>query len=208
MNFTSRDAQLCGIDHYKKIEIMKKTMLACALLMLAFTSFGQGLQENARAKDWGLEFNVLWPFVPGVEIYTAKATNTLWRNEKMRGDLTFGLLLRPQTKDDENAETFREFGLNIGYRQYLIREWHVELAIYPSFAKEKGNFIDGGDYQGFAITAEFYTGYKFTFARDKAVSWYVMPQAGIGYNPYADLGPATEPGAPFPAINLQVGISF
>jgi hypothetical protein len=165
-------------------------------------------QDPGIEKNWGVEFNVVWPFVPGVEIYTAKATRTLWAKGNAHGDLTFGFLWRPGTTEDENAEEFSEIGANIGYRHYFWKGLHAELALYPSFAQETKNKIDGQDYEGFAMTTEFYAGYKFDVFNRAKYSFYLMPQAGIGYNVISNLGPETEENAPFPTLNLQIGINF
>jgi hypothetical protein len=176
---------------------------------LLFSSMALSAQTSLETPKWGAEFNVIWPFVPGVEIYTGKMTRTLWDNDRQRGDLTFGFLWRPGTDQDENADIFREVGLNLGYRQYIWKGWHVELAFYPSFATTEGNKVDGMDYQGLALTTEGYTGYQFRLGgKDRNRFWYLMPQAGIGWNPYADLGPELESGGIFPTLNLQVGFAF
>jgi hypothetical protein len=190
---------------------MKSTITILATIANLFFTFNvkaQTSQTTNSEKPWGVEFNVVWPFVPGVEIYTAKATRTIWAREKSHGDITFGLLVRPGTRNDENAEKFSEFGLNIGYRHYFWKGLHAELAIYPSFAREVKNKIDGRDYEGFAMTTECYTGYRFDVLKKNIYSLYLMPQAGIGYNVISNLGPQTEANAPFPTLNLQIGINF
>ncbi len=190
---------------------MNKVILSLAICIICLIGFDVRAQTNQEANDskkWGIEFNVVWPFVPGVEIYTAKATRTLWTNGNAHGDLTFGFLLRPGTTEDENAEEFSEFGVNIGYRHYFWKGLHAELALYPCFARERINKIDGQDYEGFAMTTEFYAGYKFDILKRTKYSIYLMPQAGIGYNFLSNLGPETEKNAPFPTFNLQIGVNF
>ena len=190
---------------------MKRKIAILAIIATSLFTFNvkaQTTENPSSEKPWGAEFNVVWPFVPGVEIYTAKATRTIWTKRKSHGDITFGLLVRPGTTDDENAEEFSEFGLNIGYRHYFWRGLHAELALYPSFVREVNNKIDGQDYEGFAMTTEFYTGYRFDVLKRTTYSLYLMPQAGIGYNVVSNLGPETEENAPFPTLNLQIGISF
>lgn len=184
---------------------MKNVILTTVVSICMLLS---AIAQQKTSKNWGLEVNVVWPFVPGVEIYTAKATNTVWQNNTAQGDITFGVLIRPGTNNDENAERFSEFGLNLGYRHYFWKGFHAELALYPSLARETNNFADGKDYQGFALTTELYTGYRFTLYSGSAYSWYLMPQAGVGYNPISNLGPSTEVNSPFPTLNLQVGVRF
>jgi len=50
-----------------------------------FDAKAQTIQNSNR--PWGVEFNAVWPFVPVVEIYTAKATRTIWTKEKAHGTL-------------------------------------------------------------------------------------------------------------------------
>jgi hypothetical protein len=190
---------------------MKKTILSLAVIFTFLAGFDAQAQTEPKPlenRKWGAEFNVVWPFVPGVEIFTAKATRSLWTRGNAHGDLTFGLLWRPGTTEDENAAEFSEIGGNLGYRHYFWKGLHAELALYPSFARESENKIDGQDYQGFALTTEFYAGYKFDIFKRQQYALYLMPQAGIGYNALSDLGPATEENAPFPTLNLQIGVSF
>ncbi|MFW5843524.1 MAG: hypothetical protein ACOCW6_06325, partial [Spirochaetota bacterium] len=49
------------------------------------------LAAYEMTRPWGAEFNVVWPFVPEVEVYTAKATRTLWAGDYASGDLTSGV---------------------------------------------------------------------------------------------------------------------
>lgn len=177
---------------------MKRVAVLFSFLLLSSTLYA----------EWGVEFNVVWPFVPGVRIYTAKVTNTLWESGDASGELTAGVLVRPGTRDNEAADIFREFGLNLGYRQYFLDKAHVELALYPSYAIEIGNTVDGKDYSGFALTTELYAGYRFDLRRGTSFDWYLMPQGGVGYTLLSDLGPSEEEERPFPTLNLQVGGRF
>lgn len=174
------------------------------ILSFSMTSFGQ----NQSERKIGIEANVVWPFVPGVGIYNLRVPIKLWENEALRGDLVLGTAIRPKTTDDENAEEFSEFGLGIGYRQYLWKGLHVEPVVYFSYASEKNNKIDGQDYSGLAITTELYAGYKFIFFNKEKLSLYTIIQGGIGGSPYQDLGPATEEGGVFPVGSLLIGITF
>jgi hypothetical protein len=59
---------------------MKSTITILATIANLFFTFNvkaQISQTTNSEKPWGVEFNVIWPFVPGVEIYTAKATRTI-----------------------------------------------------------------------------------------------------------------------------------
>jgi hypothetical protein len=216
-----------GRNFSRMAALLLTTALALSWAAPNATAFGRhhhdddekdfDLAASEMARPWGVEFNVVWPFVPEVEIYTAKVTRTLWAGDYASGDLTVGVLVRPGV-EDENAETFREFGLNLGYRQYVWRRAHFELALYPSWAMEEGNKVDGNDYQGFALTTEAYYGYRFDLGGwrhhksgetdDRRLVWYLMPQIGAGYTLYSDLGPPSEDEKPFFTLNLQVGAQF
>lgn len=203
----------------------QKARRTCAVFFLLLgaiqgtSAAGDGHRTVPEAhRPWGVEFNVIWPFVPGVGIYTAKGTRTLWSREDQTGEVTFGLLIRPGVDDDENADLFREYGVNLGYRHYFWRKAHLELALYPSWAIEERNYRDGEDHQGFALTTEVYAGYRIDVGtRDHHWSeesdrsgpvWYVMPQSGVGYTVFSDLGPPTVENSVFWTLNLQVGARF
>jgi hypothetical protein len=68
--------------------------------------------------------------------------------------------------------------------------------------------IEGQDYQGFALTPEFYADYKFPFLNKEKFNLYAMPQAGVGYNSLSNLGPNSVENSAFPTLNLQIGINF
>jgi hypothetical protein len=146
--------------------------------------------------------------VPGVRIYTAKVTVPVWESGDNSGELTTGILIRPGARDNEAADVSREFGLNVGYRQYFLENAQVELALYPSYAMEEGNAVTGEDYQGFALTTEVYGGYRFDIDSEAPVTFYALPQVGVGYTVFSDLGPSEEEERPSPTVNLQLGGRF
>ena len=186
---------------------MKSTIISLLLLAFQFSALAQD-KTSPEINKWGAEFNLVWPFVPSIEIYAAKVSNTLWKSKNMRGDLLTGLLIRPGTNNDPIASVFREFGLGLGYRQYLSKGFHVEFMLFPSYAMVEKNSIDGKDYKSFAMTTEFYTGYKLELTKKWTNKLYIIPQAGIGYNVYSRLGPETEANTPFPVLSLLIGLSF
>lgn len=183
---------------------MKKLSLTITLLAITLLTHAQ--VPNAR--KFGIENNMVWPFVPGVEIYTAKLTTTIFQSDKMRGELLTGILFRPGTKNDPNAEVFKEIGLGLGYRHYFTEGFHLEFMLFPSYAQEINNTIDGQDYKSLAMTTELYTGYKFNLFHREKYNLYLLPQVGVGYNVFSRLGPESEANAPFPVISLQLGVNF
>jgi len=187
---------------------MKQSFFTAILAILSFNLVSAQSTGQSDDLTWGAEFNLVWPFVPGVEIYTAKLTSKLWQSEKMSGDILMGILVRPGTRNDPNAEVFPEFGVGLGYRQYIIKGFHLEIMLFPSYARELNNFADGRDYSSFAMTTELYGGYRFDLVKTDAYRFYLMPQAGAGMNVFSNLGPETETNAPFPVLSLQIGFNF
>jgi hypothetical protein len=159
------------------------------------------------ARTWGVEINAVWPVVPGIHIFTLKASYRLWRVGPARGELLFGFLGRPWV-EDENAERISEIGGALGYRQYVWRGANVELALYPTWLRARGNFADGQDHDGFALTTEFYAGWRFDLLPRKKVGVYLIPQAGVGVDAVATAGPRSVPPSAFPVGNLHVGVTW
>jgi len=184
---------------------MKTKFLVLSALL--FVSAALSAQEKTRGKV-SLEANLVWPFVPGIEIYQLRVPVTIWQNDKMKGDLVFGTTIRPSVTDDENAEKFSEYGLGLGYRHYIWKGLHIEPTVYFSYAKEEENKKDGKDYEGLAITTELYAGYKFDLLSRNMFDMYTIVQGGIGATPYQDLGPTTEDGDLIPVFTVLIGFNF
>lgn len=159
------------------------------------------------ARPWGVEINVVWPVVPGVHIVTVKASRRLWRVGPARGDLLFGVLGRPWVAD-ENAERISELGGALGYRQFVWRGAHVEAALYPTWLRARGNFADGQDHQGFALTVEGYAGWRFDLLPRRPVGVYLIPQAGLGVDAVQTAGPRSVGPSVFPVGNLHLGVTW
>lgn len=164
---------------------------------------------SAEERPIGIEFNLAWPFVPGVGIYAAKAMIPVWSSGELSGELSAGFLYRPEVYRDTEGY-FKEIGFNLGYRQYLWKGAHIELALWPGYGTCRDNVVDGNDYESWALTTEMYAGYRFDLALGR-LPLYLLPQIGVGAtvlesNPW----PKTESEGvvPFFVGSLLVGISL
>jgi hypothetical protein len=186
---------------------MKRFILyTCLTFSITLTFFTHSIAQSE--KKFTIEANVVWPFVPGVEIYNFRVPIAIQLSPSFKSDIVLGTVIRPKMTDDENAEEFSEYGLGLGYRHYIWKGFHIEPAVYFSYAMEKGNKMDGNDYSGLAITTELYAGYLFDIKQTNSYSLYSIFQTGIGGSPYQNLGPETEKGGVFPVISLLIGWSF
>lgn len=173
-------------------------------------------QAPASTRWLGVELNLAWPLVPGVEMYQARGTARLWSAGSLHGDLMFAVNVRPGVFR-ENEGTFREFGPGVGYRQFFWRGLHLELAAYPSFARLERNVVTGATYEAFALTVEVYGGYRLLLSElgfEAARGWPVEPlvtlQGGVGANVFlSNRWPTASPDAPLFAVgSLLVGAAF
>lgn len=159
-------------------------------------------------KKYGIETNLVWPFIPGINIGQLKFTPVIYKSEKQSGELILGFMYR-NTSEDENAEVHKEIGGILGYRQFLFKGFHVEFNAQITSASAERNKIDNKDYNSPAVTTELYTGYRFELAKQNRISWYLIPQVGIGSNIYSKLGPETESSnGIFPIVSLLGGFRF
>ena len=167
---------------------------------------GPAVEEPAASRV-GLETNVLWPFIPGVGIYSAKATLPLWSAGELEGELTLGFLYRPPLFRDTEG-TFSELGLNLGYRQFLWKGLNVELALWPSRATLLDNVVDGRDYVSWGLTTELYAGWRFDFAGPGGLDFYILPQVGAGMTAFTSDPWPIQGGedGPFFVGNLILGL--
>lgn len=172
--------------------------------------------SSADTRRGAVELNVLWPFIPGVGIYQGRGTAELWKTAGIRGDAVVALNLRPPV-DAADEGAFSEYGGGLGYRQYFWRGLHVELALYPTYARLEDNVVDGKTYQSFALTLEAYAGYRTLLSElgvASAASWPLEPlvnvQLGVGRNAYlSNPWPTRREDAPlFFVGSVLVGAAF
>jgi hypothetical protein len=110
--------------------------------LLAALVFSQAPVPAPSARWLGIELNLAWPLVPGVGIYQARGTATLWREGSFHGDLMIAVNVRPGVFR-ETEGTYSEFGPGIGYRQFFWRGLHLEVAMYPTYARLERNVVTG-----------------------------------------------------------------
>ena len=187
---------------------MKKSIpsLIAALLFLNGQIFGQLTVETP--KKWGIETELIQPFLPNVGIVRLQGTYTVTAADaKLKGDLLFGAYIRPNVKHDI-VEKINEYLLMTGYRQYFWKGLHAEAKSNLGYAWGTRNLIDGKDYNNFSWFWEANAGYKLDFAKKQHTQLYVIAQFGILSKITADIGPRGGKSDTFPQGNLVVGINF
>jgi len=168
---------------------------------------------------WGVEIDLIQPFLPTVNIIRPKLTRTLWGpTGGLRGDLIVGLYFRPNIEHDVLARISEHMG-TVGYRQYFWRGLHLEAMISAGTAWGT-NLFDGQFYRTPTLFADLNVGYRFAFFEpggffaDRAgtVSFFATAQAGVlttlGIKGLNDIGPRGGKPDIFPQGNLIVGASF
>lgn len=179
--------------------------------MLLALIFNQAKAQNSSdnaPKKWGIETELIQPFLPNVGIIRLQGTYTLTSPEsKMKGDLLLGAYIRPNVKHDI-VEKINEYLLITGYRQYFWKGLHAEAKSNIGYAWGTKNLIDGKDYNKFSWFWEANAGYKFDFAKKQNSNLYAIAQFGILSSITADIGPRGGKSDTFIQGNLVVGINF
>ena len=186
---------------------MKKIPIVFAsLLLLNSKSFAQISSDSS--KKWGIETELIQPFLPEVGIIRIQATRAITSpSKKMKGDLLFGAYIRPNVKHDV-VEKINEYMLALGYRQYLWKGLHVEVKSNMGYAWGTKNLIDGKDYETPTWFYEPNIGYKFEFAKKQKSNLYALAQFGVIGNIVGDIGPRGGKTDVFPQGSLIIGINF
>lgn len=190
---------------------MKNAIKTIVLVLLAIISFQSNAQENTtKSKKWGFEVDLIQPFIPEVEIITAKITRNIWGDSDGKHDeFMLGAYIRPNVEHDV-VETIDEYMASIGYRHYFTRSLNFELQYYAGNVDAKKNKVDGKDYSGFVHFAEANVGYKLNILKLKSSTIYLNPQFGYlqGLNKELIIGPRNGKADAFVQGKLQIGISF
>jgi hypothetical protein len=187
---------------------MKKSIqiLFAILLFLSSNAFGQLSMDTP--KKWGIETELVQPFLPNVGIVRLQGTYTLTAAEaKNKGDLILGMYIRPNVKHDV-VEKINEYMLIAGYRQYFWKGLHAEAKLNAGYAWGTRNLIDFRDYNGSVVFWEANAGYKFDFAKKQTRNFYAIAQFGVISSLVADIGPRGGKTDTFPQGSLIVGINF
>ena len=176
-----------------------------AFLLLNSKAFAQvGLTSS---KNWGIETELIQPFLPNVGIVRIQTTFRLTTPEKKQGDLLIGAYIRPNVKHDI-VEKINEYLLILGYRQYFWKGLHAEAKSNLGYAWGTKNLIDGKDYNKLSWFWEANAGYKFNFANKPKSNLYAIAQFGILSKISANIGPRGGKSDTFIQGNLLVGINF
>jgi len=185
-------------------------ILSALVLLSSSKVFSQVSSDNP--KKWGLEVELIQPFIPTVHISKIQATRTVTRSDsKFKGDLIIGAYIRPNVKHDV-VEKINEYMFAVGYRQYLLKGFHIEAKSNMGYAWGTKNLIDGKDYETATLFWESNIGYKFTVTNKIKSSFYVIPQFGAIGNARGknnvNIGPRGGKPDVFIQGNLLIGINF
>jgi hypothetical protein len=165
---------------------------------------------------WGLEVEVVQPFIPTVNLTRLRATRALWGTPTgLRGEVLFGVYVRPDIPHDV-VERISEYMLVAGYRQYFWRGLHADLSLEGGLAWGTNRF-DGKFYRTPTLFLNANVGYRFGFFepqgffadRASPVGFFVIPQFGtLASLGVANIGPRNGKPDVFLQGNLLVGLSF
>lgn len=191
---------------------MKKTIqiLSVSLLLISSKAFPE--TGTVSPKIWGLETELVQPFLPTVNIIRIQAARTLSKPEsKMKGSLLLGMYIRPNVKHDV-VEKINEYMIILGYRQYFWKGLHLEAKVNAGYAWGTKNLIDGNDYETSTIFWESNLGYKFNVTNKSKSILYLVPQFGVIGNAKGEnsvnIGPRGGKPDTFVQGSLIVGINF
>lgn len=155
----------------------KSIQIFAVLLLLCSRVFSQ--TSSGSPKKWGLETELIQPFLPEVGIIRLTATRTITSEKsKMKGDLLLGMYIRPNVKHDV-VEKINEYMVVLGYRQYFWKGLHLEAKANVGYAWGTKNLIDGKDYETSTVFWESNLGYKFNVTNKAKSSLYLIPQFGV-----------------------------
>ncbi len=185
-------------------------ILSAFIFFLGNNGISQTKESNLR--KWGLETELVQPFLPTVNIIRLQTSRTLTNLEsKLKGDLLFGMYLRPNVKHDV-VEKINEYMFILGYRQYFWKGLHLEAKANVGYAWGTRNLIDGKDYETSTFFYEANLGYKLNVLNKAKSSLYLIPQFGVLGNAKGEntvnIGPRGGKPDTFIQGNLLIGINF
>ena len=176
-----------------------KLLITISVLFVTSLTIAQ-----TQDKKWGVETELIQPFVPNVGIYQFRLTKTIYQSEKQKGDILIGAYLRPNVTHDIVKE-IDEYMLLLGYRHFFWKGLHVEGGIEAGYYWGRENLIDKKDYEGVGVFWQTLTGYKCSFKQQK---YYILPQFGVLSAIMSDIGPRGGKLDTFIQGNLLIGIQF
>ncbi len=182
-------------------------IITVLLVSLVFNAHAQ----DSTPKKWGIETELVQPFLPNVGIIRLQASYTLTASEKRKGDVLIGAYIRPNVKHDV-VEKINEYMLILGYRQYFWKGLHLEAKANVGYAWGTKNLIDGKDYETTTVFWEANLGYKFKLTDKTKTSLYLIPQFGAIGNAKGEntvnIGPRGGKPDTFIQGGLVVGVNF
>lgn len=106
---------------------MKRNLIFLFTLFLSLNFTLLPAQNTDTLKKWGIETDLVQPFIPTVNIISIKSTRTIAGDlNKAHGDFIVGAFIRPNIKHDV-VDRIEEYMLTLGYRQYFIRGLYAEV---------------------------------------------------------------------------------
>jgi hypothetical protein len=188
----------------------KISVIIVMLLLINSKSFSQSISSNS--KKWGIETDLVQPFLPQVGIIRLTATRTITSAQrKVKGDLLLGMYLRPNVKHDV-VEKINEYMLVVGYRQYFWKGLNLEAKANMGYAWGTKNLFDGKDYETSTLFWETNLGYKFNIVNKAKSSLYLLPQFGVIGNAKGEntvnIGPRGGKADTFIQGSLVIGFNF
>jgi hypothetical protein len=180
---------------------MKKSIVIFAIFLLAAQV---GVAQEEESYKWGIEAELIQPFIPNVGIFNLQLTRNVFSNDTQKGDLVLGAYLRPNVEHDV-VDEIDEYMIYTAYRHYFWQGLHVEAGLNTGYYWGYDNLIDGMDYEGLAMFWEANIGYKFNIGSSR---FYVLPQFGGLGNIVADIGPRGGKSDNFIQGNLFIGYNF
>lgn len=185
---------------------MKKMILIA--LMTFISVINSTAQNSVSDKKWGIETELVQPFIPGVGIFKVVGS---YQPENIIADtkteILFGLYFRPNVKNHDVVEEIDEYLTLVGFRQYIWNGLHVEFMNYLGYAWGTKNKIDGKDYSDIAWLAELSLGYKFNVMSVGNSNLYILPQFGFMKGIHTYIGPRKKADE-FITGELNIGFEF
>lgn len=179
------------------------------ILVLSLLSTAPTHAQNPTPKplQWGLEAELVQPFIPTVSILHLLATRRVTPDhDRLRGDALLGMYIRPNVAHDV-VEKINEYMVVLGYRQYLWKGLHVEVRANAGYAWGTRNLIDERDYETPTLFWEANLGYR-VYLTPGTTRLYLAPQVGALGNIVGDIGPRGGKPDNFFNANLALGVNF
>lgn len=191
-------------------ELMIRSVAALAASVLLAPPVRSQSSPVSDVRRWGIEMDLIQPFIPEVNITTVKVIRTVTGTPSARhGDLMLGVFIRPNITHDVVTRISEYMG-SVGYRAYFARGLHAEVQYNAGYVWGQRNRFDRKNYEGFVQFAEVNAGYRIPISRGERRRLYATPQIGYlqGLNDELIIGPRNGKSDGFVQGKLLVGFSF